>query len=73
MRVDLTKWMSHDKSIQVDSKRFMGTSVQSLGNLQGHAIQILIEGLPIPSKKFGTYEEAKQAENDIWEAMGGDK
>ena len=71
MRVDLTKWMPHDKSMQVESSRFVGTCLQSLGSLKGYIIQIIIENLPVSTKVFATNEEALAIENEIWEAMQG--
>ena len=71
MRIDLKakRWINDDKDCCMNSDFFMGTSMQSFGDLKGYNVNMIFLGMAIPTKKVGTYEDAKKLENDIWETM----
>jgi hypothetical protein len=72
MMVDLVKegWVNTDKNVKMNSTFFMGTTIQSLGDLKGYSIHIMFLGMAIPSKVVQTNEDAVKLEADIWAIMG---
>ena len=70
-QVDLSRWMNNDKNGKFNSDLFMGTMIQSLGELKGYIVQIIFPDLAIPTKKYATNEEAVKAEYEIWESIEG--
>ncbi len=68
-KVDLCDWINSDKNFKANADLFMGTTVQSMGDLKGYTVQMLFLGMAIPSKIVRTNEEAKAMETAIWEAM----
>ena len=73
MQVDLKAkgWVNEDKNAKLNSDFFVGTIIQSLGDLKGYIVNIMFHGIAIPSKKVMTYEEADKIENDIWDTIQG--
>ena len=69
MKVDLKPFLPNDKNMIVNSSAFIGTTIQSYGDLKGYSVQIVLFGLAIPSRRVQTNEAAKTIENDIWTAM----
>jgi hypothetical protein len=69
-KVDLSPFINGDKNAKVNSDLFVGTTIQSLGELKGYTVQIMLIGLAIPSKVKMTFEDALKMESEIWQAMG---
>jgi hypothetical protein len=69
MMIDLKPFINDDKNAKMNSDFFMGTTIQSLGNLKGYSVQMMFLGMAIPSKVVITHEEAVKMETEVWEAM----
>jgi hypothetical protein len=71
MMIDLKEkgWINSDKNVKLNSDFFIGTTIQSLGDVKGYTVQIMVMGLAIPSKVVMTNEQAENLEAEIWEAM----
>ena len=73
MQIDLKArgWVNADKNTKLNSDFFVGTIIQSLGDLKGYIVNIMFYGIAIPSKVIMTYEDAQKLESEIWETIQG--
>lgn len=71
MKVDLAPFLNSDKNFKGNSGAFVGTTIQSLGELKGYTVHMCFMGMAIPSKVVGTFDEAMAIESAVWDAVGG--
>lgn len=69
MRVNLKPWIKEDKNLDMNSEFFMGTTIQSMGDLKGYTVQILFMGMAVPSHVVQTNGDALKMQDEIWRAM----
>lgn len=71
MMIDLRerRWINDDKNVKMNSDFFIGTTIQSLGDLKGYSVHIMFFGLSIPSRIIATWEDSIKLENEIWKEM----
>jgi hypothetical protein len=72
MRVNLGEkgLIKPDKNCNIDSEFFVGTVIQSMGDLKGYSVQMMfVGGMSIPSVVKQTFTEAKDLEDYIWKVM----
>jgi len=73
MKVDMQQFLNADKNATMESDMFVGTAIQSLGELKGYTVNMLFVGYSIPSRVVQTSEEARGLEAKAWEVLKGEK